>query len=473
MACAPAHTPEPRNRHRINKILAACVLVGLSATLLIWIDHLLKASSTLGYRPENATWTIATGNFSASWRGFEETGVVQTLRAETPFPIDDLILSGRQATGVRLTPARWRTYLGHRFVASASPDGFGWSTRPGLLLRGLSLAHSTFIARSLGDGLYSFGDFAYSRHKGFLLVSRSTEYLRAAREANVLPMDAEVPFAGFSLNKTGASEWTMIVSAEEGLPVAGTVAIALAPRKAPLTLTHSWPESPMVAITGSNPRQCINAIVSLLEGVPGSERLTGSMAEMGFMLPRYTDKHGAEFSLAVLDVDTSQTLAVPEVALVVRGVKPRFSVMAPFQSIPFEWNGNPGWIRPWLGEKLGVCWTVDDQLLYYTNQQSVMARTVGRMETATPSSAHLELAIDWARVSRVGTDLVRVAAKHELLPRMNAADAEDLVVPYMRSLAQFGALHVECKSDGSSVRFEGHLAATKEGLAATEYESAS
>lgn len=473
MPDAPSHTAQPPNLRRRYITITAYVLIALTVVVLVWIDHGLKSSPILGYRPANAEWTIATGDFGKSWTGFEETRVVQTLRAETPFPIDDLILSVRRATGVRLTPARWRTYLGRRFVASTSPDGSGWSARPGLLLRGLSLVHSTFFATSLGDDMHSFGALAYTLHDGFLLVSSSTDYLRAARDADPLPMDEDVPDAGFSLHKAGPSEWTMTISAEEGLPINGQANIEIAGRTKPLTLAGAWPEKPLLAITGSNPRQLIATLTDLLDTIPGSDRFTQSMAEMGFMLPQYTGKGGAEFAFAVLDVDTSRTLAVPEMALVLRGVRPQMSVMPPAQSIPFEWNGHPGWIRPWLGEKFAVCWTADENHLYYANQQSIMARTVGRMETSSPSTAHIDLALDWAKFSRVAADLVREAADHELLPRMNRSDAESLVLPYFFSLAQFGSLHVQGKSDGSTVEFTGRLADTDEEPAATESDGAS
>ena len=100
-----------------------------------------------------------------------------------PRPFEAFELAVRKATGVRPTPLRWDVWMGPRFVWSRWNGTQGMCAHPGLLLRAVHAWRSLWGARPDAEGVYACAGQYYAWRDGFLLVSPSPEYVKAALDS--------------------------------------------------------------------------------------------------------------------------------------------------------------------------------------------------------------------------------------------------------------------------------------------------
>jgi len=181
-------------------------------------------------------------------------------------------------------------------------------------------------------------------------------------------------------------------------------------------------------------------------------------------LPKGWDDGVDECGLAVTNMDVESVTPVPQVALVLRSVLPRYvghplERLAPAAgSVPYEWNNCPGWMAPWAGEKLALCFSGQDRDWFVTTRESTMAELAGKLKEALPVEADATVRINWEDLAARAGVLVRKAGELELIPGMNSRDVERDVMPWVRALGRMGRLRLDGTCESDRVVFRGILA---------------
>ena len=474
--------PDPVQRVALRRVAYRWrwILIVLGIVFLFGlIDRTIKTPGVLGYFPDDARWVASSRDFPAFWAGLNDSDVRTRLPEEAALPLYELGLRVRKWTGVRPTPGRWRLWLGPYVVSSWSPDhGTGVSLRPGLLLRmaagvfglGQSDEHPVVYRR----GLY------YGWRDGYLVLSQRSEYVEAALAQNARFLRAEAVSDGhLRLRSRANPQWSLSVTGADGLPAQGWIERSFVTDGPPLTLTHAWPSGPLMIVSGRDAHDTVEWVRQVLDQVPAAEIFNPGLRDVEAQLPpEWQEEH--EFSLALTDIDLSQPLAVPVVALVQRvpgnAVLPQPT--APFK--PFAWPLPPrtngaganganassrlgpemaeGWLHPVLGPKytLSVAVAGDDR--YFTSRESAMSHYVGRLGPGVKLPADLTFFVDWDRFLPVYEALLVRAATYELLPRSSLEDVENIYLPYTAFLRNFGRLYLEGVAQDSRTLLNGFLA---------------
>jgi len=461
-------------RRGCGLVLLAALAISLLA--LAGIDAGLKSHGYVGYYPQNAAWVAGAADFPAFRANLAQTDVARRL-AETNVPLlDDLEGLFREMTGMRPTPRRWRLWLGSWLLVARSTDGWGICLRPGVLMhctewvrRSLSAAHEEQVG---GQGVCSFRSVFYAWRGRFLIVSKSPEYVSACLSSGASEVYTFGEADEFCVSRTKPRECTLWLRAKDGLPVSGCLEGRLSHRDAPLTLDDIWPEAPLLAITTSTCADLPTAFSQLGE-VLGQTQGLSDLGELARFLarqwkwntlPEGWDKAISECALAIMDIDTSQTLPVPEVALVLRqrgplrGPHPLAPLTADADPLAYEWNEHPGQVAPLLGEKVALCLGRFGRDWLATSREPLMAALVGQLQAGSQVNADVTLRVNWRKLGICAERLVRQAAALELIPRMNAADAETRLIPLAQDLARLGRLQLELRSEDDRIVFEGFLA---------------
>jgi hypothetical protein len=265
--------------------------------------------------------------------------------------------------------------------------------------------------------------------------------------------------------------FSLHVAARDGLPVSGWVNGALESRGESLTLANAWPSTPLVSITGSHCREIAGLLAAEGEFLPWLKPALEFGARVWRLdaLPADWDAGTTEFSLAVMDVDESAITPVPLVALLMKssdtGATPAAHPLAGLvpsdQTIPLEWDGQPGVLLPWLTEKLTLCLAQDNGYWVAATQEPLMASLVGKLKPETAVTADMVVRMDWAGFARKTQSLLMKAAENELVPFMNKEDVADKFNPLFDVAAQFGALRIEAAAADARVEFRGFLAGSR------------
>jgi hypothetical protein len=459
-------------------ILAAIVLLLLGS-----IDALLKTTAEPGYCPENPLWTLAIDDFPGFYAALGTCDSSKAAIPELRKPLADVARGIRLATGIRPTPLRCRVWFGNKLLAAYTEEGIGFCVHPGLLTR-LVYLYCHLIARTpTEEGVSRFGSFCYGWREGFLIVSPSSSYVRASLMAAKPSVESPEGRREMRLAWAG-SKGALRVRPEDGLPVDGWIQGQLAPRRADgLSLSESWPAPPLMSVVVS--RWSDLKILAGLARVGleyASQRLLDeetrqqilSMAAEGVeylstqidtdALPKDWDRSVDECALALWDIDTGETIPVPELALVLHSAEPAFGphpfekVLAADNGIPHEWDGRPGIVIPWMGEKLMLCLATRDQDRLLTTQEPLMAELIGAEITGRPREADAALALNWAKAGHCAGALLARAADLELVPRMNRKDVEIEWMPYIRAASHLGTLDLQATSRDGRIVFQGFLA---------------
>lgn len=450
--------------------LATLVLLGCCA----WLDTRIKARAVAdGYCPDNAAWIIATQDFGTLWRRASETTAVERLCEEWPRPLGGVELAIRKATGIRPTPARWRLWMGDRLLVARSDHGPGLCVYPGVLTRMAHWVHRATLRADGQDGIFALDDLHYAWRNGFLIVSRSRDYVAACLEAQPPDLPASDSRDEVRLVWRGGQEGVFCVRPEDGFPIEGRVRANVTDRPTPLTLTDAWPNPPLFAVTATSPEDLGNLFAFVEQ--PFSD--TAVWQEVLRIGPVIQQQWGLEplpegwnegiigqCGFAVLDVDASQWLPVLELALVLRGTQPATGshplgpVFDRFQGVSYEWQGQPGRFEAVLGEGFSACLGRSGRDWIATNREPSMDALVGRLASGPATQADVTVRLRWDAVGAAAESLVGQMAALELLGRQNQRDAAMIWLPMARGIARAGVLELDGDVEDGWVAFHGLLA---------------
>ncbi len=427
--------------------------------LLYLLDARMKSSDLAGFAPKDSTLVVSSADAPRVWRNLESSDTYARVMEAAPQLLPGLVLEGRKASGIRWTPARWSTWFGERLVVARYQEQTGVCVRPGVLLRVAHFFLGLSGAGDGGEGLYRVGGAVLAWRDGFLIASASPAYVRAALSETSQRINLPGDSSSVFFDWRGEPACLLTLRAGETLSVQGWVDFDLAARDAPLTMVGTWPEEPLLEVAGSSAEELIDLVAALVPEYPGSELVRQAFEELDDELPARWAEGTNEFSLALISVDTSEFLAVPEIAIALRGESLLPLLRPPPDSIRYEWSGVTGWFQPWLGEKMSVCAASTPDLRFFTSQEPAMARYIGRLQEGRATESDLVVSFDLQHFSSIAKTLVRRAAEHQLLPRQNLDDVEEGAVPMLDAIAQLGRLRLEARAGGGGMLVRGGLEA--------------
>lgn len=466
-------------RKRIRGWRALLVAIALLAALML-VDTWLTRTGSADYCPDDAKWIVTADDFPAFYRNLLETDLAKAINDEAPEHYAAWQLAVRQATGIRPTPLRCRVWLGSRFLAAVSEDGWGACVRPGILLR---VADSLRGLGAWRPSVRQFGPYYYAWRDGALIFSKSEKYVLATLEAQVfLKYPPDIKRAN-TLWVYETREGHSAVSIRPGRQIYITGWVDgghLSSRETPLTLA-AWPPDAAIAWAAASKCRDLYRLATLLRDQIDSHTQISARPWFGMLkkllqeavapwltepLPDNWDEQVAECSFALLGIDDSETLPVPELGLVLRsrnstpGTHPLEPLIGSGPALPYEWDGHPGVVAPCAGEKAAVCLSSFGTDWLAASQEPAMAALMSAVQQTgvqcrVPNEALV--AINWSKTVEVVQSLAQKAAKLELLPRMNSADLEKTVMPLLRALARQENAHLHLWMNRQRLEFKGAL----------------
>ena len=347
-----------RHRRRLSFALAASIAVALLAA-----DSYLKNSAHLGYYPAEAAWVAYTNELGGFWKALEATDLDARLGGAGHYPLQQWELDTRLSVGIRPTPGRWSVWFGQSFVLAGGEGGIAVCLRPGLLLRAADFAGRALGTVSESGGVSRYGDWAFAWRDGYLLASPSASVVEALRESGaIIERDAlsENGAAGFRWRAGRDGE--IVLTPEDGLPVRGWIAALAADsdsgRPAGLPgnpairgpgMAERLSVPPLLTLTGTASEELADLIRHGLEHLPASELFYPILENSTRALPEGWAAPGIPFEFALAGVDTSEDLAIPEMAYVTPVRIPDYTGSRPPGAVKHEWGTFTGWIRrrPW------------------------------------------------------------------------------------------------------------------------------
>lgn len=478
-----------RSLFRIIRPWLALAIVLLLGLLGIRFDASLKRSATVaGYCPKTARCTAYTSDFGRLYQNVLRSSIAKTFREEVPKQLLDPDLWVRKNTGIRPTPLRWNVWMGPMVLASHGPDGAGFCIRPGLLLR----AVDRIVGKPAdADGIHSFRSFFYAWREGFLIVSSSRQYVLSSLNTPPSPIPREIAPGDIQVSTDRGANMGFRLSLADELSIEGVVdcsdASKVSPRvsarRRPLTLPDFSTAPAMFSISAStfrDVRELSTVFSSAASGLLGKRHDSPFLARLSglrqncadllnaqarlYALPRGWDSRMDEVRLDLVDIDTENTTPIPVGALMMRtrdedpGPNPFAQVVDLKRAVPYEWDGNPGLILPWLGEDLSICLGRKGSDWLVTTRQPLMAVLTGSArQIETTLDADACIFVDWERLAKKSSEVALLLARNQLILRMNEEDARQNVLPFLNALARMGTLHVIVHQKTDIIRFEGVL----------------
>lgn len=443
--------------------------------LLSALDHGLKhAGDGLGFHPNNASCIVTSADFPSFCGALAATDAADRFTAETPRPFDAFELAVRKATGVRPTPLRWRVWLGPRMVWSRWNGTYGLCVHPGLLMRAVCV-YDTLKGEPTGsNGLSDWAGFHYAWRDGFLILSPSATYIEAALEGPLVDKKQETSPRELALRW---DQNEIRVSPEPRIPIHGTLYIATQTSETPLRLSGRWPDDSLFSLTTHHPEDTLalwRMIHEPLKTMADYNRLSAlasSVWKQWRLAPPSEDwkTHVEEFSIALMALDTTETIPIPEWGVMMRTPNvdqilehPWAPAIATLSPIEYAWEGHTGLLATLLGEKAAICLAQDGDRWLAASRRDRMSELLDIPQPNLDVEADMQLEINWEATGRTAEILLRKAGEHELIPEMNAQEVDTYLGKYARSLARMGRLRISGKANDGRLVFSGTLVSPEE-----------
>lgn len=466
---------------RIRPWLVLLLLPLLVAVLASW-DRRLKDGPQLAHLPAGCLWTISAPDFPLFWTQLAQTHAGRAFQESFPMRVHEAELEVRMSTGLRPTPGRWRAWMGPKLSAGYAEGAAGFCAQPGLLLRA-----ADEIARILGvsvekDGISRYGGYCYAWRNGWIIVSKSYPFVRAAIES---PPEETPPLAvnELQLEWRGGHTCQVRVRAEEGLPVSGSVPGSLTTRRDGLTLAKALPDLPILTVSTTKPSDVFRLLDLFWTAIRPcfhdtapfptimGERLAAHLRQawQWDRLGNGWDRSVAECSLALTGFSRDSVPPIPVLAAIFRPVRsglithPFLRLLDSRTSLLYEWNGASGWARSLLGREWTLCLATTPNTWLAASREREMRRIAGNLVESPVHDADLVLCVDWTRAAGEVAALLSQAASLELLPEMNARDAVPWIDAWKRFVEALGVTTLDAWARGAQIEFRGQLCERTEG----------
>ena len=441
-------------------LLAAFVLTAAG-----FADRQLKTAVHPGFLPADMSVYVYSADLPLSWLHLARTPLAGSLADEAAYALHSLELSLRQLTGIRPTPARWRTWLGPSAAAAANGRDWILCTRPGLVARAASFLFS-------GKALPGRQTHQAWR-EGYLLLSSSARLIDKALAAPPLTLDIPESAAPDTLvvEMHAPMRLVLSVSPARDLPVEARIypSGTIAPREA-----APWTAPPLaegatllLSLSGAQSAAQLETLLSSMNLPDFSGGILGELAERWSLNRLSTILSGAgnrnvPMSFALYGVSAASGVPLPQLAFA-SSMKETFAALlpaaqSPNRLFPYAWNGCAGWMFPIFGDQFSLYGFQQNGIQYLASRESLAA-----MLAATPHglSSDIEddlvVSLDWQRAAAAVKEVAAWAATRELLPETNPKDLEDAFIPVMNALSHCGTLHLAGKWSADDLVCQGVL----------------
>ncbi|MBI2424075.1 MAG: hypothetical protein HYV27_14690 [Candidatus Hydrogenedentes bacterium] len=443
-------------------------------TLAGWLDRDLKTATVPGFIPAEAAWSIYTPDFPAAWHWFEREPAWAPLRDTFPTQILDPRLRLRQVSGVRFTPARWRTWFGPSLLMHGNAVHWGAVVKPGLLLRCAHYIAGAPVPDS--RGLYQWHGYYYGWREGFLLISPSQDWTRETLEgtvdaANAAP--ASMPL--IRLQRRGDHPASFTLRCAPGAPFSGTAAIPIQTKTRQLELPFPGGDPPMLLVEGASLQQIEafrRGVVNYLAPLCVSGPKIDLPAPFSLLATAYAQLAGRNIDngagIALHDVAWMHGIPVPVLALVLddpegAGLEHPFSIEAPgLVEEPYRWDGVAGSVTPLWGDGMAL-WRARKTPYWIaaTQADTVAALLRGDRTAEAPYYVSLFLGASWPKLADAASAALTRAEEWGLFTEWLDAEIRRAVTPFAESVAQLTRIEVYIEGTGDALRFTGFLNAPR------------
>jgi len=432
-----------------------------------FVDRQLKTASHPGFLPENLPLYVYSSDLPLFWLQLSRTPLAENMVQEARPLLADLELAGRQLTGIRPTPARWRTWLGGTMAGGT--DGQDWivCTHPGLAAWAASLLFQ--------GNVFPGTSIKQAWRDGYLILSSSPTLITKALAAR--PVSLDLP--------EGIQPETLFVQTHG--PVEASVTLEPA-SELPMKASIARPDSPAPDAPASwdGPALAGNPIISMsVRDAKSAAQLAEVAGELPFptlaggimgelisrwslnRLPAFLSTSAClntPFSCALYGLPTASGAPVPILAAATRATDAFSEVLSraapPGKSLPYEWNGFPGAMMPLLGEQFSLYSFRRGQRYYLATQEPLAAMLAAAPEERTePTGDDVVFTVDCLKAAKAAGETVLWAANLELLPETAAKDLDAVFNPLMRVLAKSGTFRMSAHHSPGTVHIVCRFAA--------------
>ena len=418
--------------------------------LLSVLDRTLKYGPHFGYCPADSSWTLRSPHVVRWWRSFEETDAGVVLHEDLPDYFSAIALSFRHATGIRPTPIRVEAWLGHQVLLGGQGGRWGVCVRPGILLHAGLWFHRSLLGGVEDAGIAKFylgetasgapTSFYYGWRDGFLVVSPWREYVRGSLDAPA-PMDDDLRTVddGLTLAWLGPPSGTVSVRPEDGLPCRGRLGMAFATENSIRTIPEGLADSSLVFFAGVDGDVLKSLWKQFLPWFVSRDIEERAVAMREFIFERWGGGGSADewvalckdAMVALVDVEVSERLPVPEIAVVLPGgtnvssADGRVSVEGsgfdvrehPLQAllvdggtIPYAWNTTEGAMMPLLGDKVSLSFAREGGYWLAASQERVMSTVLYHLDSTVRVRWGTSVGVNWEKVASLAVGLRRGGA---------------------------------------------------------------
>ncbi len=461
----------PPLRHRLKRwgpLAAVFAILALTAL----VDTRLKTSDRYGYAPADTDWLAASDDFGQFWAGIEQSDTMAILMETGPHPLAGLSATFRRAVGIRPTPGRWNVWLGPRLVAWQRGDERGFCVRPGVLVRAAHLLHLSTRTTIQDTRVYRHRELFYTWRDGFVVAATSPADLATAAEVTT----ARIGRAGHprELRFTAhiPEEVRLHFQGADGLPVSGSLRLALSGGRSRLVTPAAWPVPPVCLLAagdGRNLAALLRAAGRKAASLPAMERParfanalvrhwgTPSFEALASIVP-------GEQCIGIADFDLSVFPPLPIVAWLMRpehspeGLHPWAALLPPDLAVPFEWEHRPGLIVPWFSEKASLHLGQTEALWVATTQEPLMADFATAVTPSLPVEADAMFVLDWGKAAHAAQALLLQLEELELLRPVDRPFPGSGHAQIAGRLQHLGRVEITGLIVENRLEFAGHLA---------------
>ena len=438
----------------------------LCAAVLYPIDGAYKSTDIAGYIPDDATWSVASLDAPAFWAGIEATPEYAAFVDELSRPLIVFERETHLRTGIRPTPSRWGLWMGDSVAISQRGDAFGFSVKPGVLVRGYHVFR-TLLGAGADDGLFQLNDVYYRWHEGFLIASNDAAYFEGAWVARNVEPGATATIEDLSLDDELIR---LVVTGAPGLPMTLELLSSSVAEDVAHEPIRQFPGDPILLVSTVSPG-CIvplwNRVRSLSERSEFLARLVHAHVLTKDMttIPELPDDYLAKVKrmhLAVYELDTERTTFLPLGIVVTQTEEGATHPVSHWASgHEFEWEGVPGELAYAFRGWEELAWASEGNVHYTVTSEELMTQLMAEPVAEAAVVAPVAIAIDWAGVAQQLQNAARRLTKDDVEAPLDYADVEADIMPMVRAIAKLGRAEFTGRYEGETLVFEGNLASAE------------
>jgi len=445
------------------------------------LDYNLKLAPHEGYHPEAADNILFVPAFPVFWNALEHSHAGALFVNEFSNFKYDLELGVRKVSGIRPTPTRWQLWLGPQMLAANHGGDWGACFHPGILLRSAGALHALMTSEVDDLGTRQFGDLFYVWHDGFIIVSPHHSYIRAVLESPAISDTSIVASDSLAFQRNGEDTDLMVeIQASREIFLRGYMSDSRFAGGGKPFETIDLPEDmlqPLFVLGATNwadSHIVLDYLLTVLEdGLPEGYSFLKHLTR--YLVPDFdvvfqetldtiNNLNDPAAYLILMDIDTSESLPIPEFALISR-TSGGAAMRHPFywlneraESIPFYWNDRDGLLVPFSGEKMTFCLAQDLRYYYLTSQEPLMAGLLGQCSSGRRLNGDLLLQIYWPAYADMFRDLTMHNARLGLVGTKDDIVMGKNITPISGLLKSLGNLELVGYSREGLFEFRGYLA---------------